>query len=142
MPIGFFLDKTHQPGEDEIRTALGACFPLWSRLTQFLADQYQLPGDLSYGGKNYGWNLWYRRSGKSLATLYPQAGSFVAQVVLGKDLVEKAVGLNLGENVREVFQETPQLHDGRWLFITINSDRDVEDVEKLLLLKKKPFRKK
>jgi len=42
-----------------------------------------MPDEFSFGGKNYGWNIWYRKSGKSLVSLYPQEKSIVAQVVLG-----------------------------------------------------------
>ena len=60
--------------------------------------------------------------------------------MLGKAEAEKAEALTLGEQVGKVFRETPQLHDGRWLFIPVTSDTDVDDVEQLLLAKKRPLR--
>ncbi len=140
MPIGFFLDKTHEPSAEEIAAALGAAKPWWDRLLAFIAETYQMPGEFSFGGKNYGWNMWYRKSGKSLVSLYPQKDSLIAQVVLGKAEVEQAEALTLGEHVGQVFRETPQLHDGRWLFIPVISAADVDDVEQLLLVKKRPVR--
>jgi hypothetical protein len=140
MSISFFADKNHSPSEEEIRAALGAADEHWQRLVDFIAAQYQIPPDLNFGGKNYGWNLWYRKSGKSLVSLFPQQDGFVAQVTLGKDQVEKAFALDLGENVSCVLRETPQLHDGRWLFILVKTGRDVQDVEQLLLVKRKPLR--
>lgn len=140
MSTGIFTDKTHPPTPDEIAGALGAKKPLWDALVGFIAEHYQMPGELSFGGKNYGWNLWYRRSGKSLTTLYPCQSGIVVQIVLGKDQVEKALALNLGKHVGQVLRDTPQLHDGRWLFIKVKSKRDLEDVEQLLLVKKKPAR--
>ena len=44
MPIGFFLDKMHQPSGEEIAAALGAAKPLWDRLLAFIAETYQMPG--------------------------------------------------------------------------------------------------
>jgi len=55
---------------------------------------YPLDGELSYGGKSYGWNLWFRRSGKTLLSLFPQDGFCVAQVVLGKEQIERAGRIN------------------------------------------------
>ena len=138
MSISAFFDKQHQPTPQEISAALGSRQPLWRQLTQFIADNYQLPGELSFGGSKYGWNIWYRRNGKTLASLYPQQTHFVAQIVLGKDQVEKARQLKLGKNVRTVLQETPQLHDGRWLFIKVRTEKDVKDIEALLQVKKRP----
>jgi len=137
MPISYFVDKAHSPETDEIFAVLGSSQPLWVRIIGFIVKNYEMVGDMTYGGKNYGWNLWYRKSGKSLVSLYPQQNEFVAQVVLGREQVEKALTLSLGENVARVLRETPSLHDGRWLFIKITTETDIADVEKLLLLKKR-----
>lgn len=138
MAIGCFLDKNIQPSPEEIASALGQAFPLWTQLTGFIDQTYQMPGEWSFGGKNYGWNLWYRKSGKSLTTLYPQQGSFVAQVVLGKAEVESALALTLGDHVGNFLRNTPSFHDGRWLFIPVQSEQDIMDIQQLLLVKKRP----
>jgi len=138
MPIGYFLDKTQPPTPEELQAAMGSVFPLWQRLLRFIETNYKLPGELSYGGKNYGWNLWYRKSGKSLTSLFPQQNGFVAQVVLGRDQAGKAATLELGAKVRQLVDETQPLHDGKWLFIPVTDEADVMDVEKLLLLKRRP----
>lgn len=140
MAISYFTDKSAQPVVREIELVLGSAFPLWQSLVGYLAENYQMAGDLSYGGKNYGWNLWYRKSGKALVSLYPQSGSFVAQVVLGKEQVEKALALELGAKAGGMLRNTPQLHDGKWLFIPVTTEEDVRDVEQLLLLKKRPLK--
>lgn len=142
MAIGCFLDKERPPTDAEVKSALGVKFPLWQRIVQFLYDNYEMAADFSYGGKEYGWNLWYRKSGKSLVSLYPQTGGFVAQVVLGKDQTEQALTMKFCRNVDKLVRETPQLHDGKWLFIPIKSLAEAKDVERLLLLKRKPIRKK
>lgn len=141
MAIGCFLEKDLAPTQAQIKAALGDSFPHWERLLAFIEESYQMPGELSWGGSKYGWNLWYRKSGKSLVSLYPQEGHFIAQVVLGREQVEKALALPLGGKVGGMVRDTPQLHDGKWLFISIDSARDVEDIMQLLLLKKKPVKK-
>jgi len=142
MSIGCFVDKDHPPSPDEMKGALGETSPLWEKLLQFIEETYHMPGEVSFGGKNYGWNIWYRKGGKSLVSLYPQEESIVAQVVLGKDQVAKALELSLGEKVGKMVRETPQLHDGEWLFIPVTTERDVQDVEQLLLVKKRPVNKR
>lgn len=141
MAIGIFTDKTHMPTEAEMQATLGAVYPLWQQMLVFIEEKYQMPGELSFGGQKYGWNVWYRKSGKSLVSLYPQTGSFIAQVVLGKDQVEAALGLVLGEKVGRMLRETPQLHDGKWLFIPVSSASEEKDIEQLLLVKKRPVKK-
>ena len=142
MSIGYFVDKDHPPSEEEVRSAIGAQYPLWEELRQFMLDTYQMTVELSFGGKKYGWNLWYRKSGKSLVSLYPQQGYLVAQVVLGNEQAEQALQLELGESVRNILETTPQLHDGRWLFIPVHTSQDAADVQQLLLVKKRPAQRK
>lgn len=138
MSIGAFVDNEHQPTIGRVRAALGSKLSLWDDLTRFISDYYPIPGEWTFGGKNYGWNLWYRKSGKTLVTLYPQEEGLVAQIVLGKDQVEQALDLKLGKHVGTVLRETPQLHDGRWLFIEVKSKKDVQDIQQLLQIKRKP----
>jgi len=132
------MDKSHAPTLQEIQAVLGTTYPLWEKLTRFIAENYPIPVEWNSGGKTYGWNIWYRKSGKTLTTLFPEQGYFIAQVVLGKVQVEQALQLELGENVGRLLRETPQYHDGRWLFIPVRSERDVADVQQLLQVKRKP----
>jgi hypothetical protein len=71
VAIGCFLDKNAPPSPDEIETALGPRYPLWLKITRFIETNYQMPAALTYGGTKFGWNLWYRKSGKSLVSLFP-----------------------------------------------------------------------
>ncbi len=138
MSIGIFCDSARQPKANEVFGALGARRPLWEELTTFLADNYPIPGEWNFGGKNYGWNVRYRKSGKTLVTLFPQEESLVVQLVLGKDQAEQALQLRLGKHVRKVLAETPQLHDGRWLFIRARTHKDIQDIERLIQIKRRP----
>ena len=138
MSVGCFFDKEHPPSEEEVRLALREQYPLWKQLQKFMLDTYEMSVEMSFGGKKYGWNLWYRKSGKTLVTLYPQKGCFVAQIVLGREQVEQALTLQLGKNVGTVLTKTPQLHDGRWLFIKVKTARDVKDIQQLLQIKRRP----
>ncbi len=141
MGIGYFVDKTKPPTEEDLQTAMGEAYPLWAGLTAWLAETFLIEGQLTYGGKNYGWNRWYKRSGRAVTTLYPQVDGFTAQVVLGKVEVEQALTLPLGERVAALVRETPQFHDGRWLFIRVESEQDLADVRRLLELKPRPRKK-
>ena len=143
MTVGSLLEKAQQPTQPEIKAELGPAWPLWDDLTRFLAETYpEIPPELSYGGKKYGWNLWYRKSGKSLLSLFPNQGYCVAQIVLGNVQVEQALGLELGAAVGTLLRETPQFHDGRWLFIPVRTARDAADVKLLLQVKRRPKRSK
>jgi hypothetical protein len=142
MSTGYFTDRSHQPTPEEIRLALGSLYPLWERLTRFIATNYQIAGEFSFWGPaKSGWNLRYRKTGKALVALYPQKERIIAQVVLGKAQAERALSLKLGEKVSKMLKEAPQLRDGRWLSIPVLNEADAEDVEELLLVKMRPTRR-
>ena len=141
MTESCFTDPKHQPTPEEIRSALGSCFPLWERLTSFIEKSYRIEGTWStWGPAKSGWNLRYRRNGKSLIALHPQQERILAQIVLGKAQAERALQLELEEKISRMLQEVPQLRDGRWLFIPVTSESNAKDVEKLLLAKMRPPR--
>lgn len=141
MTESCFTDPKHQPTPEEIQSALGSCFPLWERLTIFIEKSYRIEGTWStWGPAKSGWNLRYRRNGKSLTALHPQQERILAQIVLGKAQAERALQLELGEKISRMLQEAPQLRDGRWLFIPVTSESDAKYVEKLLLAKMRPPR--
>jgi len=78
-----------------------------------------------------------------LCTLFPEHGAFTDFVVLGKKEVDKVMLFveELSSGIREIFKNTEQLHDGRWLWPRILSISQVNDIKMLLKAKRKPNRK-
>ena len=134
------LDKTHQPTEAEILETVGQT-AAWLDLRQYIETRYgDWPPELKFYGKRYGWTVRYRKSGKTLCSLFPERGAFSVLIVLGKKEVEKALAMadGFGANTRAVLEGTEQLHDGRWLWIRVLNVDDAEDVKRLLRAKRKP----
>ena len=69
-------------------------------------------------------------------------------MVLGKKEQEQALKKSdtFGATVRQALVETPRYHDGCWMYIRVidppTCQQDVRDIEQLILIKKKPPRKK
>lgn len=142
-------DKDAQPSNADMMDVIGA--PLaeaWIELRRFLVETYDIVPFLQYGGKRYGWNIQHRKGGRPLCEMYPECGSFTALVVLGKKELEQALERldSFGSNVRQRLVDTPRLHDGCWLYTRVadpsTCQKDVHDIEQLILLKKKPSKKK
>ncbi len=136
MGIGLFTDKGHQPTEAQVIEAIGPQLPLWHALAGFVREQYPVQEDFKYlYGKNYGWALRFRVKGKLLVSLYPTQGGFTAQVNLSSDAVEEAQRMKLSKNVRQAIERAHPYPEGRWLFIPIESENDVRDIQRLLALR-------
>jgi hypothetical protein len=135
MAIGVFTDKLHQPTMAEIVAAIGSKQPLWENLTAFIADSYRLKSDFAFYGKNYGWALRFRKAGKALLSLYPGQESFTAQIIVGQAQAEKALGSGLSKKASKIIEEAHPYPEGRWLFLKVESEQDLNDVKQLLIVK-------
>ena len=140
MAYSLFADKAHRPGLEEMLGVLGPARPRWERLSEFVTENYRVQQDWSFYGKNYGWAVRYRKGGKALASLYAGDGSFTVLVILDQDQIDRALSLQLGPQVRQVIDDAQPYPEGRWLFIRVASDSDLNDVEQLLVLRATPDR--
>ena len=141
MEFERMLDEHHEPIEREIVAAIGVA-DLWQALRKYIDQAYDFTPELVFYGKKYGWTIRYRRSGKTLISLFPEHGAFTALVVFGKKEGEKAAGVldELSPSTRDLIGSARQLHDGKWLWIRVLEPSHVEDVKRLLTAKRRPIR--
>ncbi len=134
------LDGTHEPVEKEMADFIGEpAQEAWVKLRGFLKESYDIVSEMNFS-KKYGWSARYRKSGKTLITLFPEKGAVTALVVLGREESQKALSMHneMSPKMLKQIEGTEQLHDGRWLWIKLFQIKDTEDIEKLLLMKRKP----
>jgi len=140
MVTGFFLDKQKQPSQFEMIETLGHASDLWKDLTDYLQCHYDFIPEFSFFTKKYGWTIRYRRKGKTLCYLFPLVDAFTVLLILGNKQAEQALNLQdeLSSEIRSILINTPQLHDGRWMWFKISNQAQVEDIKLLLNIKQKP----
>jgi len=133
------LDKDHQPTETEILNTIKKA-SAWLDLTQYIEENYNYVPELVFYGRKYGWTIRYRRSGKTLCSLFPEKGAFTALVVLGKKEIERVLSMinEFDSDLRELIKSTEHLHDGSWLWVRVLNMEGSEGIKKLLSAKKKP----
>lgn len=109
------------------------------KLRRFLKENYDIVPEMIFD-KKHGWDVRYRKSGKTLVTLTPEKGAVRILIVPGREESEKALSsqTELSPKIRELIENTKQLHDGRWLWIRLFQTTDAEDIEKLLPIKRRP----
>jgi hypothetical protein len=143
------IDKNAPPSDAEMIDVIGPeLAEAWSGLRRFLVETYDVVPVLQCGGPRYGWNLQHRKGGRPLCEMYPEHGSFTVLVVLGKKELEQALERldSFGPTVRRALTDTPRYHDGCWMYIRVSDplrcQGDVADIAQLILIKRKPARKK
>jgi hypothetical protein len=135
-----FLDKAQIPSENAILTALGLTKVLWLDIHEYIRQNYHFVPELVYFTKNYGWSVRCRKGKKTLCYLFPESGAFSILIVLGKEEAERVdlIKDQLNDTQKQIFENTEQLHDGRWMWIRVREINDVISFKLLLAAKVKP----
>jgi len=87
--------------------------------------------------------LKFRQGKKTIVSINLHKDYYDFQMILGKaerDQFE-AVRHEFPVGIQELYDRQPALHDGKWLFIRVDSLETFEPVKKLILMKKNPNRK-
>jgi hypothetical protein len=132
------------PTEEELNQLMGEdIYKTWYDINSFIKDYYDMDILWDNGGKTGIYELKYRRSGKTFCALYPRESGMRVLIIFGKNEREKFEGLreDFSEYICNFYDNTHQYHDGKWLYLDVINDSIIRDIEKILLIKKKPNRK-
>lgn len=82
-----------------------------------------------------GWNIKFKKSGRTLCTVYPRENYFTVLVVVGineKETIEELL-LKLSPVIQKIYNETKEGMGQRWLMIDLeDKDKTFSDVLKLI----------
>ena len=132
-------NKELVPNIKKIKQTIGNDVSLfWDDIWNYIKDAYEINPELMFYGKKYGWCYRFRKSSRTLCTIFPETGSFIILITLGKKEIDKLDFENLSEYIKNIFNNTPQLHDGRWLWIRVLKVDIISDIKLLLKSKRKP----
>ncbi|MRR17363.1 MAG: DUF3788 domain-containing protein [Deltaproteobacteria bacterium] len=130
------------PAEAEVEAWIGkhAC-KYWKRIVQLIEERYPdiFVPEWLFGGGKHGWSLRYKKS-KSFCTLIPEKNRLAILIVFGADQRAKveAIRKELSPATRREYDQATTYHDGKWLLITVDSERVIKDIRQLLAIKRKP----
>jgi hypothetical protein len=130
------------PRDSKIRQWIGKeAHKYWKQVAQLIEQAYPniFTPEWLFGGAKHGWSLRYKKS-KSFCTFIPEKNRFALLIVFGAEERAKAEAIrdSLSKQTRKEYDEAATYHDGKWVILTINNDKVVEDVRKLLAIKRKP----
>lgn len=118
-------DKTARPTLEDIAAYVRN--PVFRDLCAELTERYGCREAIEYSACSMepGWNVKFKKSGRSLCTLYPRESFFTVMVVIGrreKEAVE-AILPDCAPQLREIYAQTREGNGQRWLMIDLE-DRD------------------
>ena len=136
------LDRTQIPTETNITNHISNADAIaaWEQIQDYVETHFDLLKETIYYGDKYGWLVRYRKSGRTIASLFPEKNSFSFLIVYGKKEIDKfsAQESEFLPAIIDIFQNTKKLHDGKWLWIRVTDSLYFEDLKKLIAIKRRP----
>lgn len=132
------------PSNEEMRDLLGVeKFNAWQAVCSLVDSLYEMDTLWNSGGKNWIYEYKYRRGGKTLCALYARDNCFGILIIFGKIEREKFENEKdtYSSIIQDIYANSTTYHDGKWMMIEPSDLTLLDDIEKLLRIKRKPNKK-
>lgn len=111
--------------------------PVLDEFCAEISQKYKTNGILEFSKCSWipGWNIKFRKSGKSLCTIYPKEGYFTVLVVVGKKEKEQVEALlpEFSSEIQEIYHQTEEGNGQKWLMIDLeDAGENYNDVLRLI----------
>lgn len=139
MDWNLLYSNVTPPTWEQVTEYIGS--PLWAEFNERTQSAYQIKPCMEYSrcSMQAGWNIKYKKGGKSLCTLYPMQGYFIALVVVGSHELTEAEFLmpQCSDYVQTVFKNTKTGNGQKWLMLDVRDRGIMDDVFRLINLRKR-----
>lgn len=131
------------PSNDEMVTLIGKdLFDVWTKLCALIETNYDMERLWNSGGKAWKYEYKYRRGGKTLCALHAKENCCGLMIIFGKT---NAQNLKLTASPillkYKIYADATTYHDGKWVMFELNDTSLFPNLEKLLLIKRRPNRR-
>ena len=115
--------------------------PVFMRFCAEIMEKYRCKEKIEYSGCSWetGWNVKFRKAGKTLCTIYPREGYFTVMIVVGtkeKASVE-AILPECTAELNQIYNRTEEGNGQRWLMIDLeDQDGLFHDVLRLIRIRR------
>ena len=139
MDWNLLYSNVTPPTWEQITEYIGS--PLWADFNERIQSAYQIKPCMEHSrcSMQAGWNIKYKKGGKSLCTLYPMQGYFIVLVVVGSRELTEAEFLmpQCSDYVQTVFKNTKTGNGQKWLMLDVRDREIMDDVFSLINLRKR-----
>ena len=140
MAISFFGDRSHPPGDDELKAALGRSAPAWKGLIAAIGKAYPpLVAEWGFTSKTTGWGLRLKQVNRTVLYMTPCEGYYLASIVLGERAVALAKGSGLPAAILRTIDAAPRYAEGRGVRFEVRVLGDLGSIRALADIKMAPL---
>lgn len=128
--------KDNKPSFEQINSFINN--PLWDKFNNYLSETFISSPQVEYSrcSMQRGWNLKYKKKGKSLCAAYPEKGYFKVLVVVNENDKEKNEFLigTCCDMIKNLYKGARLFNGTKWLMYVTN-DVILDDTKKLIELR-------
>lgn len=136
MSLSVFEASARAPRPADLANALGRALPRWQGLiARVSAAHPPIEPAWHCAGRSFGWSLRLVRRDRVALYLIPQAGGFLAGVVLGAKAEAAARAAGLPATVLALLDAAPRYAEGRGVRIPVRTLADARAVERMVAAK-------
>lgn len=132
------------PTKNELETMVGKdLYQLWVALCERIDSRYEMNHEWYEGGKKWQLEYKFRRGGKTLCSMCFKPQSVGVMIIFGKAerAVFEAERDTYAKEIQNLYDESTTFHDGKWMMFILQDQKQFDDFERLLKVKRKPNRK-
>lgn len=136
--------KKEIPSQGELHSLLGKeRFEAWNAVRSAIDSLYDMDTLWNDGGKKWDYEYKYRRGGKTLCALYARENCFGVLIIFGKDERARfeASRSQYSDIMQGIYDAATTYHDGKWVMVEMDDSSLLDEVIRLLPIKRKPNRK-
>ncbi len=133
-------DRSYCPALNEIEEYVGN--PIFHQFCSEIKETYHIKEKIEFSSCSWekGWNIKFKKSGKSLCVVYPREGYFTVLVVVGrkeKESVDAMITECFAE-LQEIYDQTKEGNGQKWLMIDLeDAGATYRDVMRLVEIRQR-----
>jgi hypothetical protein len=136
MALSAFDDPAHRPDPAELAAVLGQSVDLWEGLIASASASCGVIDQVwHYAGAKIGWSMRLKRGDRILLYVTPQAGCFLAGVVLAERAAVAADAWGAPPTLLKLIDDAPRHREGRGVRMPVKTLDDLAMVVMLVELK-------
>jgi len=135
------VGKIEMLSESEIKNLLSEdLFQEWDNVYNIIKSHYDLTEEWYIGGKCY--ELKFRKSGKTIVSLFPKKENIGIMIIFGKSEREKFENQKAGfsEAITFDYDNAKTYHDGKWVMWQLPNKDLTDKLIEIISTKRKPDR--
>lgn len=131
-----FMDKSHQPTQEELKNTLGNSYSIWEGLRTYLNEILKVPGEeWNFPGKKYGWSFRMKSKKRNIIYFLPREGFFKVAFVFGDKAVAEIDKSSVSEFIKKELSEARKYAEGRGIRIDVKDNAIINDIKELIFIK-------